>query len=51
VDHETAKKEKLEVTLILSFLTGVYTFVHWYVTELWDYDDALEAKWHANHTL
>eukprot|EP01043_Picozoa_sp_COSAG02_P072611 COSAG02_NODE_13758_length_1353_cov_1.669059_2_plen_112_part_00 len=34
VAHETAKQEKLEVTLILSFLTGLYTLVHWFFTEL-----------------
>eukprot|EP01045_Picozoa_sp_COSAG04_P000262 COSAG04_NODE_5_length_50521_cov_24.772639_39_plen_168_part_00 len=48
VEHETAKKEKLEVTLILSFLTGLYTLVHWFFTELWDIDDQWEADWHNN---
>jgi hypothetical protein len=48
--HETSKKEKLEVTLILSFLTGFYTLLHWLFTELWDIDDQWEANWHNSST-
>ena len=39
--HVTEKKKALEISVILSILTGIYATLNWYVTEIWDVDGRL----------
>ena len=47
VEHAMAAREKLEITALVTALTGLYAVLTWLFTEVFDIDDDLAARWHA----
>ena len=48
VEHAMAAREKLEITVLVTLLTAVYSALTWLFTEVFQFDDDLAARWHSS---
>ena len=47
VEHAMVAREKLEITALVTVLTGLYSVLQWLLTEVFEVDTDLAARWHA----